>query len=310
MLEQKSLQQVAIDFVVSRSDSSFTKLYNRLKPGLRKFILKYHKDPEVVDEILAITLSKAYVYVDRYDSQWNFSTWIYKICQNECLMEIRRQNSLVSLNTMINSKANIKAVRDSDWKHDTDYEFFQNEELVQPDMLYGEILDEIRNLPEHYRDIISDRVVDKMKYKDIAEKRNLKINTVRSRIHSAKKVIKNLWIDKKKKTGGNKSINIVGVTILQLLDEPNIAAVLEKIPESSHIEIISAKYGSDTHCINVTDTAIKLFNSCQEIYASNKLGGDPCYGVKKKLFIEYSINGKHSTIEIKEGKSFNPRTKL
>src|SRR5574343_365565 len=171
MLEQKSLQQVALDFVVSRTDRSFTTLYNRLKPGLRKFILKYHKDPEVVDEILAITLSKAYVYVDKYDSKWNFSTWIYKICQNECLMEIRRQNSLVSFNSLMHSKATIRAVRDSDWKQDIDYEFFSNEEIVQPDSLYSEVIEEIRNLPVHYRDIISDRVVDKMKYKDIAEKR-------------------------------------------------------------------------------------------------------------------------------------------
>lgn len=306
MLEQKSLQQVALDFVDSRTESSFTKLYNRLRPGLRKFIYKFHQDPEVVDEMLAITLSKAYVYVDKYDSKWNFSTWIYKICQNECLMEIRRQNSLTSLNSMLESKAHIKAVRDDDWKEDIDYEFFNNEEVVQPDSLYSEVLNEIRNLPEHYRSVISDRVVDKMKYKDIAEKHDLKINTVRSRIHSAKKILKNLWIDKKLKCGGNKNINIVGITILQLLDEPNISATLEKITETSIVRIISARYGTEYRSINITKEAIKIFDDTGEICASNKIAGDPCYGSKKSLFIEYTVNGVPYTADIKEGKSFCP----
>lgn len=302
MLEQKSLQQVALDFVVSRTDRSFTTLYNRLKPGLRKFVMKYHRDPEVVDEILAITLSKAFVYVDKYDSKWNFSTWIYKICQNECLMEIRRQNSLVSFNSLMDSKATIRAVRDSDWKQDIDYEFFSNEEIIQPDSLYSEVIEEIRNLPVHYRDIISDRVVDKMKYKDIAEKRGVKINTVRSRIHSAKKVIKNLWIDKKKKTGNGKNINIVGITILQLLNEPT-TKVKTSTP-LSNIEIISVKYGSDTVFMDVTDFAKKCFEENNEILASNKLGGDPCYGTRKKMLVEYMTDGKILTTEVKEGKLF------
>ena len=303
MLEQKSLQQVALDFVDSRTSCTFKILYDRLRPGLRKFIFKYHKDPDVVDEILAITLSKAYIYADKYDSQWNFSTWIYKICQNECLMEIRKQNSLVSLNAIMDSKLQIKAIRDSDWKEETDYEFFRNkEEMIEPDFLYNEILDEIKNLPNHYKEIISDRIVDKMKYKDIAEKRSLKINTVRSRIHSAKKVIKNLWIDKKKKTGNNKNINIIGITILQLLDEPSTTQ--HEISNVSKVEIISAKYGTDTAVINITENVKKIFNEKNEIVASNKLGGDPSHGTKKKLFLEYECDGKKFSIEIKEGKSF------
>lgn len=306
MLEQKSLQQVALDFVDSRTEKSFTTLYNRLKPGLRKFILRYHQEPEIVDEILAITLSKAYTYVDTYDSQWNFSTWIYKICQNECLMEIRRKNSLVSLDNMVDNKMSINAVRENDWKEEVDYEFFNNEEVIQPDCLYDEILDEIKNLPDHYREIISDRVVDKMKYKDIAEKRGLLVNTVRSRIHSAKKVIKNLWIDKKKKTGNSKNINIIGVTILRLLDEP-VAILDSESSENFTAEIISVKYGSETSCINVTDLAIKEYAETSRIVSSNRLGGDPCFGMKKKMYVKYRINQKIYNVEIKEGKSFDLR---
>jgi RNA polymerase sigma factor (sigma-70 family) len=305
MLQQtKSLQQLALDFVDSRCEKSFTLLHNRLKPGLKKFIQKYHQDFEIVDEILAITLSKAYVYADKYDSRWNFSTWIYKICQNECLMELRRQNSLYSLDSMIDNKIPIKAVNHDDWKMENDYEFFADEEMVQSDSLYSEVLQEIKNLPDHYKEIIEDRIVEKMKYKDIAKKRSLKINTVRSRIHSAKKIIKNLWVEKKIKGGGSKTINILGVTILQLLDDDKKKpAKIEKSPKIE-ITISDAKYGSDGHWIDVTDKAIKVYNDRAEIKATNRLGGDPCYGKAKVLVIEYTKNDKNYIEEIVEGKLF------
>lgn len=305
MLQQtKSLQQLALDFVDSRTEKSFTLLHDRLKPGLKKFIQKYHQDSETVDEILAITLSKAYVYADKYDSQWNFSTWIYKICQNECLMEIRRKNSLYSLDNMIDSKMTIKAVNNDDWKMENDYEFFADEEMVQSDSLYAEVLQEIKNLPDHYKEIIEDRIVEKMKYKDIAKKRGLKINTIRSRIHSAKKIIKNLWIEKKIKGGGSKTINILGVTILQLLDDDKKKTKkVEKKPEVE-ITITKAIYGSEQVWIDVTEKVIKVFSERYEVKATNRLGGDPCYGRAKILMIEYTKDDKQYVEEIKEGKFF------
>ena len=305
MIQQtKSLQQLALDFVDRRCERSFTLLHNRLKPGLRKFIQKYHQDSEIVDEILAITLSKAYVYADKYDSRWNFSTWIYKICQNECLMEIRRQNSLYSLDNMIDNKIPIKAVNNDDWKTENEYEFFADEETVQSDSLYSEVLQEIKNLPDHYKEIIEDRIVEKMKYKDIAKKRNLKINTIRSRIHSAKKIIKNLWIEKKIKGGGSKTINILGVTILQLLDDDKKKTKKpEKSPEIQ-IDITNAKYGSGNDWVDVTEKVIKAYAERYEVKVSNRLGGDPCYGRAKVLVVEYTKEDKHYVEEIKEGKLF------
>jgi len=301
-MPEKSLQQIALDFVETRTERSFTILYNRLKPGLKKYIQRYHQDPDIADEILAITLSKAYVYVDKYDSRWNFSTWIYKICQNECLMELRRLSTVSSLNYIQESKMTIKAVNDEDWKTTPEYEVFSEEEIIHPDSLYSEVLKEIQNLPDHYREIIEDRIVDKMKYKDIAEKRGLKINTVRSRIHSAKKVIKNLWIEKKKQSN-SKTINILGVTILQLLGEDDKPSKSVR-NNSGNISINKATYGAGNAWFDVTEKVKKIFEEKGEIKSSNRLGGDPCHGSAKILVIEYLCDNEKCIAEIKEGKLF------
>jgi RNA polymerase sigma-70 factor (ECF subfamily) len=304
MTETKSLQQLALDFVDSRNERAFTLLHDRLKPGLKKFVQKYHQDIDTIDEILAITLSKAFVYVDSYDSRWNFSTWIYKICQNECLMEIRRKNSISSLDYMMDNKMALRAVNSEDWKVEEDPEFFSNEETVYADSIYSEVLDEIRNLPEHYKEVIQDRILEKMKYKDIAEKRNLKINTVRSRIHSAKKVIKSMWMEKKKKSS-TKPINIIGVTVLEMMDDRSKKPT--KTVSVTDTSIISVTYGSEDTRIDVTEKATLLFTQKGFIKASNRLGGDPCHGMSKTMIVEYSMNQAMHKVEIKEGKNFEVR---
>jgi RNA polymerase sigma factor (sigma-70 family) len=302
MVTNKSLQEIALSFVGSRDERDFTLLHDRLKPGLKKYIQKYHQDNDIVDEILSITLSKAFIYVDKYDSQWHFSTWIYKICQNECLMELRRQKPLTSFDGLMESKTTIKAVNHEDWKVDNDYEFFNNEEIVEPETLYGEVLEEIKNLDSIYREIIEDKILLKMKYTEIAEKRGLKLNTVRSRIHSAKKVIKNVWIEKKRQST-NKNINILGVAVLKMLDDKKPHKV--KIQEVECPLIISARYGAGETWINVTEKAQRVLFEKKELKSSNKLGGDPCYGMPKVLEIKYTLNEQTFKVEIKEGKLFS-----
>ena len=130
----------------------------------------------------------------------------------------------------------------------------------------------------------------------------MKLNTVRSRIHSAKKVIKNLWIEKKRKTN-NKTVNILGVTILQLLGEDKTPArIIHDNP--SNITIVKAKYGAGSAWVDVTEKAQKVFEEKREVKASNRLGGDPCYGSVKILIIEYLCEDEAFKVEIKEGKLF------
>jgi hypothetical protein len=141
-----------------------------------------------------------------------------------------------------------------------------------------------------------------MKYKEIADKRGLKINTVRSRIHSAKKVIKNLWIEKKRKNS-NKTINILGVTILQLLGDDEKPAKINH-RNLSNVSIIKANYGAGNAWLDVSEKVSQLVEDKKEVKSSNRLAGDPCYGSSKVLTIEYICEGKTFTVEIKEGKTF------
>lgn len=229
MAEEKSvpvtseLQKIALNFVTTRTEASFAALYHRLRPGLRKMIQKYSFDEETAQEILSVTLSKAYMFVEMYDARWHFSTWVYRICQNECLMEIRRKNQLYSLENMRENNIRVKPIEKSDMETEADYEFYTEEEEFTVETVYDEVMAEIQKLPAPYRDVLEDREVHKLKYEEIAEKRQIKINTVRSRIHVAKKLIKQRWTEAKRKTT-DKTIHIKGIAMIK--PEPKVALTI------------------------------------------------------------------------------------
>lgn len=303
---EKSLQELAMDFVTSRSERAFTTLYYRLRPGLKKFVQRYHTDGETVDEILSITLSKAFVFADKYDSRWNFSTWLYKICQNECLMEIRRKNAIYSLDYMSEMNIPLKAVNDS-WKIEADYEYYEHPDKFDPEDVYDDVLEEIKNLPDHYKVVLQDRILGKMKYEDIAAKREIPINTVRTRIHCAKKVIKNRWLEKTSKT--SKKIDIDGIALISThnmhVSKPSKAPEVPQIyiPEDSSINymITEAKYGAENFWIDVTVKLAESMHKNGAVKVSNSIGGDPKKGKKKTLHVSGIVDGVEFTKEFSEG---------
>lgn len=215
-----NLQEMALKFVEARTEESFTHLYHRLRPGLRNQVMKYFSDDETISEILAITLSKAFSLVEMYDPRWHFSTWVYRICTNECLMELRRRAQTYSIEQMTENSVKIKPIDTSGWiVDDPDYEFYETEAIFSSEQVYDEVLEAISTLPKPYRDVLEDREIHKLKYEEIAIKRNVKTNTVRSRIHVAKKLLKQKWLEEKVKVT-EKPIRIKNVAVFKQSEIP------------------------------------------------------------------------------------------
>jgi DNA-directed RNA polymerase specialized sigma24 family protein len=72
------------------------------------------------------------------------------------------------------------------------------------DEVYENVIDEIRELPEIYRDIMIDREINGMKYKDIADKYGIKKRSIATRIRRARTRIRKKMEDAKKKNNTKK----------------------------------------------------------------------------------------------------------
>lgn len=195
MSKQISYRELSENFVKSRSERDYNALYLRVKPGLKNYIANVVKDSEATDDILTNTLTKMWTKIDQYDPSYQITTWLYRIAFNECLGWIRQRNAKYSIETMkdygieisdqyANTSARELLIEaelktESDWlEEDND---LQNR--------YELALTSIDNLKPMYKEIIEDRLINQMKYEDIAAKYNLPLQTVKNRIRRGKSII-------------------------------------------------------------------------------------------------------------------------
>ena len=195
MSKQISYRELSENFVKSRSERDYNALYMRVKPGLRNYIANVVKESEATDDILTNTLTKLWTKIDQYDPSYQITTWLYRIAFNECLGWIRQRNSKYSIDTMkdygieiSDQYANTSArelLIEAELKTEADW----LEEDNDLQNRYELALTSINNLKPMYKEIIEDRLINQMKYEDIAAKYNLPLQTIKNRIRRSKSII-------------------------------------------------------------------------------------------------------------------------
>lgn len=191
--KEKNIQRLAEDFLELKNERSFKTLFERLKPGLLNHCYVILKDKELAEDAFINTMSKIWTKIDQYDlSRGNFSTWCYNIARNESLLLIKSRNRYVSQNEQeldYHSNKSDSLIQGHYTLEDcADYAFSDEGESLES--VYESVIDEIRSLPELYRDIMVDREINGMKYKDIADKYGIKKRSIATRIRRARAKIK------------------------------------------------------------------------------------------------------------------------
>ena len=180
-----SLQQTGLNFFNDRTEKSFTAVYHRMKPGISVYLKDRVPGMDYREEIIATTFAKVWSKIHQYDPYWNFSTWVYRIALNESRLFYRSKRRTYSYDAMEEMGINMEAKAGQDELKD-----FSDDDIQPAEMLAEIVLEEIENLPEMYKSVLTLREVEKKKYEDIADELGLITNTVRTRIHKARRLIR------------------------------------------------------------------------------------------------------------------------
>lgn len=196
-VKQKSIQDLALEFLNTRSEKSFAALYNRLKPSLVFYAKKIVKDDQDAEDVVSSSFANIWSKIEQYNEHYNFSTWAYKITLNEALMFKRKTDKLVSMDKFGggvsgNKRFELEVAKHSGVSDDyliQDVEWEVNRSEEDHETKYAAALNSMDKLQPIYKQIIIDREVNLMKYKEIADKYNMPENTVKIRILRARKAI-------------------------------------------------------------------------------------------------------------------------
>lgn len=192
-LGQKNLQELGLEFKNTGSDQSFTELYNRLKPGLLKYVSKIIKNPSDVDVIVANTFATVHEKIHQYNPEWHISTWVYRIAYTSACMELRnrKRDSLIHFSELEdNENKNSISKLEFDLLGEFKDHLVDGEEVEEKEKVIIKLHELLESLPEKFKAVLLDRYYNNLKYEEISEKYNLPLQTIKNRIFRAKVILK------------------------------------------------------------------------------------------------------------------------
>lgn len=148
--------------------------------GLAMSILRNESDAEeAVQDVFLAVVRKA----DRFRGNSALYSWIYRICVNNCLMQLRRGRKAVTVPIEeflpVFTREGVHARPVEDWSCDVDRRFLEKE--------LGRVIGKYtESLPEKYRVVFALCDVQGLSYEEAARMLGLTVAAVKSRLHRAR----------------------------------------------------------------------------------------------------------------------------
>ena len=170
----------------SGDHQAFTELVNRYEDTVFNFAFKVCRTREHAEEALQDTFVNVFRKLKQFDGKSKFSTWLYSIVANNCLMK-RRQSKLeqasFSLNEPVRSSGE-SSFHIADWR-ETPLDQTMTKELRL-------LLDEsIQKLPMDYRIVFILRDIEGKSAEETGKILKLSVPAVKSRLRRARMFLRN-----------------------------------------------------------------------------------------------------------------------
>ena len=186
MPEEKLSDHALIEAAKGGDEAAFREIMNRYRSPITNYLYRFLNDYEEAVDLAQETFVRVYFAIDRYHTQFAFSTYIYRIATNLAISEIRRRKRrrLLSLTGLFQSEA------------DEAVEFQPPDQKPLADtVLVDEERDQtiaraIAALPEKYRVPIILRDIEGRSYDEVADIMGLGLGTTKSRISRARALLK------------------------------------------------------------------------------------------------------------------------
>ena len=173
---------------VSGIEGSFEELVRRYQRPISAYVYRMVGNYESALDLTQEIFIKVYSSLERYRSEFKFSTWIYKIAHNAAVDHLRRtatrEQSLVVGPEGDQFDLPIESTRLS-----PEQESEQRERRVEIETV-------VRALPSNYRELIILRHSQDLSYEEIVDVTGLPLGTVKNRLFRAREMMRQQFVEK------------------------------------------------------------------------------------------------------------------
>lgn len=171
--------------ILDGDTNAFGLLQKKYKSIIASLIRKMIKDEDDVDDLVQETFIKSYKAIDRYNPEFTFSAWIYRIASNTCIDFLRKKRfNIVSLDKPIGvgDEDDSLYIEIEDDSYQPDVEFINKERSMA-------LQNAVDSLPPKYKLIIKMRHEEELDYNEISDKLDMPLGTVKAHLFRARKLL-------------------------------------------------------------------------------------------------------------------------
>jgi RNA polymerase sigma-70 factor (ECF subfamily) len=167
-------------------EAAFAEIVHRYRSPLTNYLFRMLSDYEEAVDLAQETFVRVYFAIERYHTDYAFSTYIYRIATNLAISEIRKKKRrrLLSLTSFFQSEDG-----DAQEIHLPDEKSLPDEDLIEAER-NRTIEKAIATLPDKYRAPIILREIQELSYEEIAQILGLGLGTTKSRISRARALLR------------------------------------------------------------------------------------------------------------------------
>ncbi|MBI4667447.1 MAG: sigma-70 family RNA polymerase sigma factor [Nitrospinae bacterium] len=183
--ESKSEDLSLIEQVKGGSFGAFERIVKKYESRIYNHCLKFLNSQEDAEDVLQETFLQVYRSLDSFRGDSAFSTWLFKIATNGCLMRIRKKKKvdLVSIDKPMEFDGSSIQREIVDWS--------KNPALMHGNEEIRTVLDRIiSELPEDKKIVLIMKDVEGFSNIEIGQILNMSVAAVKSRLHRARLIMR------------------------------------------------------------------------------------------------------------------------
>src|SRR5699024_5154112 len=174
---------VLVKKAMGGDERSYDKLVEKYQRALHFHIMKMVKDREQIEDLVQEAFVKAFDNLNRYNTDYAFSTWLYRIATNHTIDYLRKKKlQTLSIDEPVKTKGGEMQMQLTDDSARTDRAIIRKQRQQMVRKAIGE-------LPVKYRRVIELRHMEEKSYQEISDALDKPLGTVKAHIFRAREML-------------------------------------------------------------------------------------------------------------------------
>ncbi|GGG52989.1 sigma-70 family RNA polymerase sigma factor [Hymenobacter sp. 5516J-16] len=178
---------------VEQSDEkAYAELMQIYKKPVYHVVLKMVRNPDDAEDLTIEAFAKAFRNLHKFNPEFAFSTWLFRIATNNCIDFIRKNKiKTMSIDSAIKIDNGDEITIDF-----RDQNLNPQESAIKNQKI--EIMQHVvSRLPEKYQRLVTLRYFDELSYEEIAQELKAPLGTVKAQLHRARELLYDMVKNKK-----------------------------------------------------------------------------------------------------------------